>query len=94
MDLKAVVNPAIALQVSCTFYMYHDSITTDNLITRFSKVYTRSDNDWSTYGGVFTPASSSLELGWVLACTTTYAASVFSTYFDHAIVEGESELVL
>lgn len=92
-DLKAVVNPATALQVSCTFYMYHDSLAVNNLITQFSKVYSRSDNGWSTHGGTFAPASSSLELGWVLACSTDYSASIFNTYFDNALVEGEQNFL-
>lgn len=88
-DLKAVVNPAYALQVSCQFYMFHDAITTSNLITRFSKVYTRADSTWNTYGGTVTPTSSSMMLGWVMACSTTYTSSIFNTYFDNAVMEGK-----
>lgn len=93
-DFKAVVNPAYTLQVSCTFYMYHDTLTTNNLITQFNKVYTRSDDTWNTYGGTFIPASSSLEIGWVLACSNSYAASIFNVYFDNAVVDGEQTFLI
>lgn len=88
-DLKAVVNPVYSLTQQCYFYIYHDSLTTTNLITSFNKQYTRADTAWTTYGGTVTPSSTDMVIGIVLSCALYRSSVIFNTYLDNAIMQGK-----
>lgn len=88
-DLKAVVNPLYSLAEQCFLYIYHDSLTTNNLITTSSKQYTRTDTAWVTYGGTVTPTSTDMVIGIVLSCSPYHSSTIFNAYLDNAIMQGK-----
>ncbi|KAJ4391117.1 hypothetical protein N0V93_004732 [Gnomoniopsis smithogilvyi] len=87
-DLKAVVNPVYSVMEQCFLYIYHDSLTTNNLITSLSKQYTRADSAWTTYGGTVTPTSTDMEIGMVLSCSPYHTSVIFNAYLDNAIMNA------
>lgn len=69
--------------------MYHDSLTTGNLITSYvGTVTTTSTIQWKTYSGTYTPTSSSFEFGVYYACPYNYYS--INTFFDNVVVEGKT----
>lgn len=88
-DLKAVVNPVYSITEQCFFYIYHDSLTTNDLITQLSRQYTRADSSWATYGGAVTPASSNMDIGMVLSCSPYHTSVIFNACIDNAVMQGE-----
>lgn len=72
---------------ACYFYMYHDSLTTSNLIASSVGTFTSTSTiTWKTISGTYTPTASSFEFGFYVACPYYY--TLINSYLDNVVVEG------
>lgn len=89
-DLLGVAG-SIATQQSCLIYIYHDTLTTNNLILRSAAYYNRGTApSWKTYGASYTPTSSSVLVGFYVSCASSYTTNGLKLYMDNAIAKGEA----
>lgn len=89
-DVLGVVNPSYPVSETCIFYMYHDALTTSDLITHENRIYTKSTNSWQTFSGTYTPTSSSMLFGVYMTCSPYHTTQIFNVYFDNAVAKGTS----
>ncbi|KXJ88677.1 hypothetical protein Micbo1qcDRAFT_197079 [Microdochium bolleyi] len=89
LSFNGVVNPQYAVTEQCIMYLYHDSLTTSNLIQQRVFPFSRSTNTgWQTFGGSYTATSSTLTLGYYASCTPYRTPTIYNLYIDNAIVRG------
>lgn len=85
-DMLGVVGSQ-ALLSNCQIYVYHDTLSTANLIQHTSTAFVRGNTySWKTYGGRYTPTSSSALIGFYVYCApyTSSNINLFRLYFDNA----------
>ncbi|ROV92210.1 hypothetical protein VMCG_09305 [Cytospora schulzeri] len=69
-DFLIVANQTNGLMENCAIYMHHDALTVDNLIVRTTSITLPTmAATWKTYGGTYTPTSSSIVLGISVGCS-------------------------
>lgn len=68
--------------------MYHDALTTDNLITSYVGTMSVTGTiKWTTYAGAYTPTASTFEFGVYHACPYYYYS--VNTYVDNVVITGK-----
>lgn len=88
LDIGRVSTTGAQYSGACYVYVYHDSLTTNNLITSSVGVVTTTGTiQWKTYSGTYTPTASSFEFGVYVACPYVYYA--VKSYMDNVVVTGK-----
>jgi hypothetical protein len=82
----------IAVTESCTIYLYHDSLSTSNVVRQTTGSFSLSTNDrWQTLAGKYTATSDSAVFGFYATCSP-YRIPQISIYVDNAYMRGKNDL--
>ncbi|KAJ2987468.1 hypothetical protein NUW58_g4491 [Xylaria curta] len=85
-DLRGVVSSSYSITEQCTMYLYHDALTTTNLIDYKITQFNRNLNSmWVTLGGKYTATKDNILLGFYATCTPYRTPVVFNLYVDNVI---------
>ncbi|TGJ81545.1 hypothetical protein E0Z10_g7212 [Xylaria hypoxylon] len=69
-DFQGVVNSIYTISEQCIIYLYHDALTTTNLITYKLLQFNRNVNTgWQTLGGTYKATSATYTFGLYASCT-------------------------
>lgn len=93
-DFSADVNLIVtnlAITESCIIYLYHDSLTSPNLIASKTSVFRSGTENWQTVAGKYTATGSDTVFGIYITCSP-YRLPQLSIYFDNAILRGKGSI--
>ncbi|KAJ8124611.1 hypothetical protein O1611_g9029 [Lasiodiplodia mahajangana] len=90
-DFNIIVSN-LAITETCTMYLYHDSLTTTNLVSWKNNAYNMSPKGWQTLSGTYTATTTSVLFGIYTACSP-YRLSQIAIYLDNAVLRGPSTQV-
>lgn len=90
-DFKVLINN-IAITESCYVYLYHDSLTTPNIVRTDVASYNRNSDNWKTLAGKYIATSSNMMFGVYVTCSP-YRIPQVSIIFDNAVIRGRCHLI-
>ncbi|KAJ5994779.1 hypothetical protein N7481_001756 [Penicillium waksmanii] len=76
--------------ITCNIYLYHDALTTANLIEYKAGTSYNRYSQWSTVSGPFTATSSSALFGFYAVCSPYHTNNIFNLYLDNAKLIAET----
>ncbi|KAI0102116.1 hypothetical protein GGR51DRAFT_574260 [Nemania sp. FL0031] len=91
-DFNIIVSN-VGLVESCTMYLYHDVLSSTNLVAVKAGAYNLNSNkDWKTLTGTYTATATSALLGFYTVCSP-YRIPQIAIYLDNAVLRGPATQV-
>jgi hypothetical protein len=88
-DLQGVVSQPYSITEQCVIYLYHDALTTTNLLANKVIQFNHNLNTgWQTFSSTYTATSATLLFGFYAYCTPFKTPVIFNAYLDNAVVRG------
>ncbi|KAJ8119274.1 hypothetical protein ONZ43_g3743 [Nemania bipapillata] len=87
-DLQGVISQAYSVSEQCIVYLFHDALSSTNLIaSKLIQFNHNTNTGWQTIGGTYTATSSNLMFGFYTYCTPYKTAVIFNAYLDNAVLD-------
>jgi len=87
-DIKVSITN-VAITESCSAFLYHDTLSSGNVIKQNARTYNLNNVNWETLTGKWTATSTNTVFGIYVTCSP-YRIPQINIFLDNAILRGKS----